>query len=188
MALVRGKEVPTIDCALVTIKPATGSEIAIDTSNKIAVEVSLETVEAIKLIIKNKLLAQKPQNSTITGHAITLTDNVFNYQLAKILQGGTIQYDAVDTQKITGYTPPLTGSGEKGEVFELNAYSSIYDASGLIIGYEKITYPNCQGNPFGLSSEDGVFRVSEYVINSAPAKGQAPYVITLVDTLPTITA
>lgn len=105
--------------------------------------------------------------------------------MVQILQGGTIEYDTVDPTRVIGYTPPITGSGEKGEVFTLAAYSARYDTAGLIVEYEKITYPNCQGQPISIGSEDDVFRVPEYTITSAPAETEAPYVITYIPTLPT---
>lgn len=175
---VRG--IPTIDVELVVIRTGTeedGLEIAVDTANKIGVEPQTETTDAIKNIKNGKLLAQKLQTTTITGHQITLTDNVFIPEVVRILQGGTIGEDG-------SYTPPLAGSGEKGLVFELDAYSAIYDTSGQITGYERITYPNCQGTPITINSEDNVFRVSEYTINSAPRTGQPPYKITYPKMLP----
>ena len=90
------------------------------------------------------------------------------------------------TTKIVGYTPPVAGSADKGEVFKLNAYSAQYDASGQIVQYEKITYPNCQGVPVAFGSEDGVFRAPEYTINSAPKTGEAPYEINYVAALPVL--
>lgn len=173
----------TIDVALVVIRTGTtdsGLEIAVDTANKIGVEPQTETVDAIKLVKNRRLLAQKPQETTITGHRITLTDNVFIVELVKIFQGGTIEGSG-DTLT---YTPPLAGSGEKGEIFELDAYSAEYDASGRIVRYEKITYPNCQGTPISITSEDGVFRIPEYTIDSAPNTGQAPYKLSYVKELP----
>lgn len=180
----KAKGIPTIDVALVVVRTGdedTGTEIAVDTANKIGVEVQSETQEAIKLIKLGRVLAQKPEQVTITGNRITLTDNVFTPELAKILQGGELTGEG-DTLT---YEPPATDSGEKGEVFELDCYSAQYDAGGQIVNYEKITYPNCQGTPFGLGSEDGVFRLPEYTINSAPNKGQAPYKISYVKNLPT---
>lgn len=187
MALKKGNEIPTIDVALVTIGEL-ASELALNTSSKIAVNVQVETEDAVKLVVKGKLIAQKPTTTTLTGNVIVLTDNVFNPELVKKLQGGTITYDTVDATKVKSYTPPVAGSEDKGEVFPLNAYSSIYDASGQITGYEKITYPNCHGTPVTLSSEDGVFRAPEYTINSAPKTGEAPYKIEYVTTLPVVTA
>ena len=178
-------EIATIDVCLVTIETTDG-EFGFDTANSIAVEPQIEEEDAVKLVVKGILRAQKPKVSTLTGNAITLTDNVFNPELVLVLQGGTIQYDSVETTKIIGYTPPVAGSADKGKVFKLNAYSAQYDASGQIVQYEKITYPNCQGTPVAFGSEDGAFRAPEYTINSAPKTGEAPYVITYVEALPTL--
>lgn len=179
-------EIATIDCCLVTIETEDG-EFGFDTSNKVAVEPQVEEEEAVKLVVKGILRAQKPGTKTITGNEITLTDNVFNPELVVVLQGGTITYDASEPTKIVGYTPPVAGSSDKGKVFKLNCYSAQYDAAGLIVRYEKITYPNCQGSPVAFGSEDGVFRAPEYVISSAPKTGEAPYVISYVADLPVLT-
>lgn len=186
----KGTEIPTIDVVLVSIKPqgVDADEIILDTANKIQVTVATETTEKQTLVVKGRLIAQKPEQTTITGHSIVLTDNVFNPELVKILQGGTIKYDSGEPTKVVGYTPPVVGSTDKGQVFDLNAYSAIYDAAGIIQGYEKIKYPNCQGVPIALNSEDGVFRASEYTINSAPTNGQAPYDMDIVKILPTVEA
>ena len=178
-------EIATIDCCLVTIETSDG-EFGFDTANKIEVEPQIEEEDAVKLVVKGILRAQKPKTTTLTGNEITLTDNVFNPELVLILQGGTIKYDTSETTKIVGYTPPVAGSADKGEVFKLNAYSAQYDASGQIVQYEKITYPNCQGVPVAFGSEDGVFRAPEYTINSAPKTGERPYEIRYVDALPVL--
>lgn len=175
--------IPTIDVSLVVVRTGTeesGMEIAVDTANKVGVEPQTETTDAVKLMKLGRLLAQKPQQTTITGHQITLTDNVFIPELVKIFQGGTIEGEG-DTLV---YTPPVSGSNDKGEIFELDCYSAVYDASGQIVKYEKITYPNCQGSPITINSEDNTFRLPEYTITSAPATGEAPYKISYVKTLP----
>lgn len=197
MAITRSRnEIPTIDVNLVTIETANGYEYAFDTANQIEVEPQVEETDAVKLVVKGKLRAQKPKESTITGHEITLHDNVFNPELVKTLQGGTIYYwqDSAKTTMGTSpttygfakYEPPVAGSGEKGEVFKLNAYSAIYNAAGVITGYEKTTYPNCQGQPVAFNSEDGAFRAPEYTINSAPDTGESPYTIVWVAELPEV--
>lgn len=188
-------EIPTIDVVMVVIETSTNS-YALDTASQIQVEPQIEEEDAIKLVVKGKLKAQKPAVSTITGNQITLTDNVFIPEVVKILQGGTIKYwtsaekttegTEVTTYGVSSYTPPTVGSGEKGEVFKLHAYSAQYDASGQIVQYEQITYPNCQGSPVAFGSEDGAFRAPEYTINSAPKKDESPYDIHYVQTLPTV--
>lgn len=192
MALKRGNEIPTIDVELITIvtKDEFGEsveEIALNTASKVGVNPQIETQDAVKLIIKGQLKAQKPQVNTLTGNTIVLTDNVFNPQVVKILQGGTITMgEGEDAGKVVRYAPPVAGSTEKGEVFELCAYAAQYNAAGLIERYEKITYPNCQGTPISMSTEDNVFRAPEYTINSAPDIGQEPYIIDYVKSLPAI--
>lgn len=194
----KGNEIPTIDVALVTIQVSGGDEVALNTASKIAVSVQSETEDSVKLVVKGKLIAQKPPVTTITGNTITLTDNVFNPEMVKILQGGTVKYWTSAEQSTEGdtdagfgvssYTPPVAGSDDKGSPFTLNAYSAIYNAAGLITGYEKIAYPNCQGTPVALNSEDGVFRAPEYTINSAPKTGEAPYKITYIQELPVVSS
>lgn len=195
MATKNITEIPTIDVALLMIETASDSYI-LDTASKIAVEPQIETEEAVKLIIKGKLKAQKNEVSTITGNQITITDNVFAPEIVKILQGGTIKYwaseahtsegDTPTEHGVSSYIPPAVGSGTKGEVFKLHAFSAQYDASGQIVQYEKITYPNCQGVPIAFSSDDGTFRAPEYTINSAPKKTEAPYEIHYVSELPVV--
>lgn len=188
MAVKKSKaEIPTIDCNLVTIETEDG-EFGFETASKVEVAPQIEETDAVKLVVKGKLISQKPKQSTLTGHEITLTDNVFNPELVLVLQGGTIKYDAEDPNKIIGYTPPVAGSDDKGEVFKLNCYTAQYDASGQIVQYEKTTYPNCQGSPIAFNSEDGTFRAPEYVINSAPKSGEAPYDINYVAELPVLEA
>lgn len=187
-------EIPTIDVNLCTVETRDGIEFGFDTANQVEVEVQTETTDAVKLVVKGRLRAQKPEEATITGHQLTLHDNIFNPQLVKVLQGGVILYwqDEEHTQMgedetsygVAKYTPPVAGSAEKGEVFTFNMYSAIYNAAGIIIGYEKTMYPNCQGVPVAFNSEDGTFRAPEYTINSAPDEGEAPYEIMWVDNIP----
>lgn len=177
------KGIPTIDVALVVIKTGdntNGTEYAVDTANKVGVEPQTSTTDAIQLVKLGRLLAQKPATTTITGHKITLTDNVFTPEIAKVLQGGQVSGEGVSLK----YTPPVAGSGEKGEIFQLVCYSAVYNAAGQITMYEKITYPNCQGTPFAINTEDDVFRLPEYTINSMPDTGEAPYTIDYVEELP----
>lgn len=189
MALKRGNEIATIDVVLVTITAKIGEktvELALDTANKVQVDPQIETEEAKKLIIKGTLKAQKRGKNILTGNKITLSDNVFNPELVQILQGGTIEY-AEDGKTVLKYTPPLAGESlDSLPVFELNTYSAQYDTAGLIVRYEKTTYPNCTGQPISMSSEDGVFRAPSYTIDSAPAEGEAPYAMEYVEELPAV--
>lgn len=187
MAVKKANEIPTIDVNLVTVQEAdteSATEYILDTASEISVEPQIEEEDAVKLIVKGRLVAQKPQTSTLTGNQITLTDNVFTPELVQLLQGGTITTDP-SSKKITGYKPPAAGATDTGKVFTLNAYSAQYNAAGQIVQYEKISYPNCKGVPIAFGATDGEFRTNEYTINSAPDTGESPYEITYVSTLPT---
>lgn len=200
MATVKkGNEIPTIDVALVTIEKKGGDVVyAFDTANKLGVNVQSETQDATKLVVKGRLIAQKSETVTITGHTLVLTDNVFIPEVVKLLQGGTIKWwtsaDKTASQAtetafgIAQYTPPVAGSKDKGEICIVKAYSAIYNAAGIITGYERITYPNCTGTPVALNTEDNVFRAPEYTIYSAPDTGEAPYTIDYIgpDDLPAV--
>lgn len=187
-------EIPTIDTSLCTVETRQGIEFGFDTANQVEVEVQTEEQDAIKLIVKGKLRSQKPKEVTITGHELTVHDNLFNPQLVLVLQGGIIWYwedeehtsmvEEETSYGVAKYIPPIAGSDDGGEIFTFNVYSAIYTAAGIIKGYEKTMYPNCQGVPVAFSTEDGVFRAPEYTINSAPDEGEAPYTMTWVDTLP----
>lgn len=181
--------IPTIDVALVVLRTfqdeGNTTEYAIDTATSVGVEPQIEETDAIRLIKDGRLLAQKPAKSTITGNQITLTDNVFIPEVAKIIQGGEVSQTEESLPK---YTPPASGSGETGEIFELDMYSAVYNTAGIITQYEKITYPNCQGQPFALSTEDDTFRAPEIVIDSMPATGEAPFTIEYVKALPVFPA
>lgn len=176
-------EIATIDVSLVTIETEAG-EFGFDTASSIGVEPEIDEQEAVRLIIKGVLRAQKLAESTLTGNTITLTDNVFNPELVLILQGGEIKYDSTDQNKIVGYTPPVAGSRDTGETFTLNAYSAQYNAAGQIVQYEKISYPNCTGSPVAFGATDGEFRAPEYTISSAANIGEVPYNINYVKALP----
>lgn len=184
MSLKKGHEIAVIDVAMVTITISGDSplEMGLKTSSQIQVEPQIETTEAIKLIIKGVLVAQKRQTDTLTGNSITMTDNVFNPELVKIIQGGTITYD--EDGNFKSYTPPVVGQEYKPVPFTMNVYSGHYDASGIVIDYEKVTYPNCTGVPVSMASQDDVFTAPEYTIISAPGDGEAPYTIEMVKDLP----
>lgn len=187
-AVKKATEIATIDVVLVTVKSEEvgADEYMLDTASQIKVEPVVEVQDKVPLIIKGVLKAQKPEEETLTGNLITLTDNVFTPELVKMLQGGTIKYDTEDTTKIIGYTPPVVGEKQNLPRFILTAYSACYNEAGEITRYEKCTYPKCKGKPVGFGAEDGVFRVNEYTINSMPEKGTAPYDIDYITTLPVV--
>lgn len=179
-------EKATIDVNFITVETieTTPKYYGWNTTTKVAVEADIDEQEAIKLTVKGILKAQKPGKKTLTGHTITLTDALLIMELLPLTNGGSLVYDQTDTDKIVGYTPPVVGTEITKTKFKLTTYSAIMEGSS-IVGYEKVEYPSCEGQPVSLNSEDDVFRVSEMEIISAPGSGESAFTYEIVDSLPT---
>lgn len=181
------EEVATIDSVLIVLTPedGNGDAIGVTSNTEVATEVQIETTDANKLIIKGELKAQKPEKKTITGIKLTLTDNMTLIEMAQAVQGGEIVKDS--NGKILKYTPPVVGSGEAQKKYTADVYTAVMDESGDIINYEKTTYKHCTGEPVAYNAKDEEWRTAEYVLNSMPKKGEAPYTVEYVEELPTVT-
>lgn len=185
MALKRGHELGLIDVVLITIQvKEMEDELALTTSNQITIDPQIETTDAIQLIVKGILISQKRQTDVLTGNTLTIGDNVYNPELIKVVQGGKVEYD--EDGNFKKYTPPVVGEAYSPTPFTLRAYTAQYDASGLIVGYMKTTYPNCTGVPVSFSSQDDVFMTPEYSIISAGGNGEPSYEQEFVKELPTV--
>lgn len=179
----RANIIPLIDVNMVVFETAEDAW-AVETASQIQVEPILNTTDAIQLIVKDKLIAQKGQKNTLTGHTITLTDSVFSPEMVVCIQGGDIEYNEMDYTKVKKYTPPNSGEALTMKPFTVHTYSAQYDSSGQIVQYEHVMYPNCQGTPIGLNRQDNTFSTPEYTITSYPSNGKPPYTIEYVEALP----
>lgn len=172
-----------IDCSMIVIEPEDSSDgIAFTSASKMGVEKQEETTDAVKNIIKGEVKAQKPEETTLTGHTLTLTDTTMIMTFLPILQGGTLTMDEDGTTPIK-YEPPASGKNE-GKKFKLKAYTAIMEGA-TTIGYGCVTYPGCKGTPVLFNFEDNVFQSNEYTINSTPGAGEKPYTWEKVEELPT---
>lgn len=175
-----------IDIALAVITKEDGTAYALETATKATAKVLTEETKGTKLVVDNKLLAQKKDKEVITGAEITLEDNAFIPVVVKILQGGEVRLD-IDGN-IIGYSAPLAGEVNTLDKFSLDIYVCNYDASGDIIGYTQLALPNCTGKPIELGFENDKFFAPSYTINSAPSEGQAPYEVEFIRELPIVEA
>lgn len=173
----RSAEKATIDCVMIVLRPRDTehySVVGTDSDTQIQVEANVETSDAVRLVIKDVLKAQKKARTTLTGHTITLTEGMTILEFLPMLIGATLTKDQT-TGEITGYEPPASGEKVDLPIFDMDAYSAVYSGAELV-GYEKITYPNCTGDQIAPpGSQDGVFRSNDITIVSAPGKGVAPY-------------
>ena len=176
-------EKATIDCAMVVIKTREAVPVTygFKSGTKVGVEANIETQEAVKLIVKGVLIAQKPEKKTLTGHTLTITDSLLIMELLPLCNGGELTKD--EQQNITGYNAPKVGEEVKKTKFDVTTYSAIMEGSD-VVGYEACTYPNCEGQPLGLGGEDDVFRTQELSIVSAPGSGESAMTMKIVTELP----
>lgn len=182
----KAEGVSLIDCSMIVIEPEDGTSdgIAFTSASKLGVEAKTQTRDAIPNTIKGEVKAQKPEEVTLTGHTLTLTDTTMIMAFLPILQGGTLTMDEDGATPIK-YEPPSSGKNE-GKKFKLKAYTAIMEGASTV-GYGCVTYPGCQGTPVLWNFEDDVFQSNEYTINSTPGAGERPYVWERVEALPTYT-
>lgn len=185
----KSAEKATIDCVMIVLRPRDTEHyeaVGTDSDTQIQVEANVETSEAVRLVIKDVLKAQKKAKTTLTGHTITLTEGMTVLEFLPLLTGATLTKDAND--KIIGYEPPASGERVELPVFDMDCYSAVYSGAELI-EYEKITYPNCTGDQIAPpGSQDGTFRSNDIKIISAPGNGVAPYTVAYIapEDLPTL--
>lgn len=153
------------------------------TSTSVDAEITIVEGSSNQLIVNGVLIAQKKASDTITGCEITMKDNVFSPEVVSLLQGGTFEREPL-TKKFTGYEAPKAGEEYTPRIFELKMYTAQRNASGAIVKYGEISFPNCQGKPIAISFEEDTFFAPEYSIISMPNNGESPYKIKLVDSLP----
>ena len=174
-----------IDCAMIVIEPEDGSDgIAFTSASSLGVEAQTQTTDAIQNIVKGEVKAQKPEQTTLTGYALTLTDTTMIMSFLPILQGGTLTLDEDDVTPVK-YEPPASGKND-GKSFKLKAYTAIMEGAS-IVGYGCVTYPGCKCTPILWNFEDDVFQSNEYTINSTPGAGEKPFTWERVEELPTYT-
>ncbi len=173
-----------IGVALVVLTDSDGKKYSFTTSTKASAKVVIEEGKKIELTIKGVLKAQRKFDSTIKGVDLEFSDNMFLPEVVALLQGGVIEKD--EDGEFLSYKPPTAGSTPELKSFSVDIYSEETDTSGVVLGYVKLSMPNGKGEPVELGFEDDKFYSAKYIIKTAPDKGQAPYIIEMVKSLPEI--
>ena len=171
-----------IGVAMVVLTDKAGKRYSFTTSTKADAKVEIEEGKRVELVIKGVLKAQRHFDSTIKGVQVTFEDNMFLPEVVALLQGGTVVKDAEG--RFVSYTPPVAGHAPDVEPFDIDIYTEETDTSGLVLGYARLSLPNGRGEPVELSFEDDRFFAARYTIHTAPASGEPPYTITMVEALP----
>lgn len=175
------QEFPLTDVALVELKVGNES-FTYETATEVNTEVNITEGSKQELIIKGVLVASKNTPDVITGVTITTKNNTFSPKIIELYQGGEVVENAGE---FVSYSAPLAGvKPSVTKIDEINIYTEICEAGGFTGDYMKVSFPNGQGKPMNLQFADGAFYSNECVLTTTPNKGQAPYTITKVSTLP----
>lgn len=177
-------ETALIGVALVVLTDEDNRKYSFTTATEVTFQTRIKEGEKIPLVIKNVLKAQKNYKDVILGIDIKFKDNMFLPEVVELLQGGVAQMKAEG--QFERYAPPAAGVEYESKRFTVDVYSEHIDTSSQILGYAKFSFPNGQGKPIEMASKDGEFFAPEYTVITAPLKGQPPYTIEYVDTLPVI--
>lgn len=133
---------------------------------------------------KNEILAIDKKEDIQYGSDLTASHIVFSPQIFALIDGGTLIYHESEFTKVIGYNAPAIGTVVNRAKFTIRAYSEVKEGDE-IVGYDCIEFVKCKGKPVSFTLKDGEFRVTQYTITSRPAKGELPYSIKSVTSLPT---
>ena len=117
-----------------------------------------------------------------TGHGANIVSSAAKSCTIKF-NGTTVFNGTVNIGLSAGQTKTL----RSGSNFRINHNSD--GKKTFSYSFSPVSYTHLdvyKRQPVALSSEDNVFRVHEYTINSAPSKGEAPYTLSYVEALPTV--
>ena len=146
------------------------------TASEAGMEQITQEGEEQSLVIKSKVIANRPAINTVLGHDITLLDNVFCMEILQLMQGGKIEGNK--------YTAPVIGEIPAKTKFEADFYSANVSTDGDTGDFMKFTFTGCTGNSVPLEIKDGEYIAPEYTINSRPPQGEALYTVEKVSSLP----
>lgn len=155
-----------------------------DVANNATVTAYLSEGAENILRVKNTIKAQNKTEDIVLGYDINLTAATLVPEILAIVDGGTLIYDDVDTDKVVSYEAPVVGQVVAKIPFSTNIYTEEKDGDGSTVSYVKFGYKNCTGRAVNYTLQDGEFYVPEFPIKSRSKLGQSPVKIEFLDELP----
>ncbi len=134
--------------------------------------------------VKNQILGMNNTEDIVLGYDIQLVNNTFSPELLGIIDGGTVTYDSVDTDKFESYEAPAAGEVVEREKVTINIYTEEKDCDGATTSYIKFTFKHAKGTPVEYSIRDGEFYVPELTLKARAKRGEKPVVVEALDALP----
>lgn len=154
-----------------------------ETASKAAVKPYLSEGSEEFLRVKNTILATNRFEDIVIGYDIEFEDNTFIAEVFSLVDGGTLVYDEIDTDKLVSYNAPTVGNVVERTMFDLAIYTEEKDIDGYAKSYAKLILKNCKGKPAEFDLEDGQFFVPKLTVSSRPKAGESPISIEFIDEL-----
>lgn len=137
-----------------------------------------------ELRVKNTIKAQNNTEDIVMGYDLKLISATMVPEILALIDGGTLTYDDIDTDKVVKYEAPPIGSPVERTPFTAKVYTEEKDADGSTLSYVCFNYKNCKGKPVNYILKDGEFFVPELNLRSRGKLGQSPVSIEFMDKLP----
>lgn len=154
-----------------------------ETASKAGIQPYISEGEEEFLRVKNTILATNRFEDIVIGYDIEFEDNTFVPEVFALIDGGTLEYDDLNTDKVIAYNAPRVGKVVNRTVFNLSIITEEKDIDGLARSYAKLVLNNCIGKPAEFELEDGQFMVPQFTVASRPRSGESPVSIEFLDSL-----
>lgn len=184
MALNEGISLVNIARVELVTEETTPKTYKFDTSENADVDPEVSKGEEKVHRVKNRIIGTNSTEDLVIGYNLKLKDNTMIPEVLALIDGGTITYDEVDTDKVIKYEAPTMGAEVTRTPFTINIYTEEKDESGDVVQYAKFIFKHCKGKPTKYSMKDNEFFVPEFEIKARAKSGEKPLTIDFVDTLP----
>ena len=155
-----------------------------DTADEADVKAKIDKgIDKVKRV-KDRIIARNKTEDIVLGYEITFKNNTLSPELLALIDGGTLEFDPVETTKCIGYDAPVAGQTVNRIPFTINVYTEEKETDGSTKEYAQFIYKHCKGKPVDWKFKDGEFFVPEMKAESTPKKDESPVEIDFLDALP----
>lgn len=135
---------------------ASGLVKTIETGEEVELEPVISEGEEKVHRSGERILAIARENDLLYGYNLKFKDATFDVELAALIEGGKLIYDAVDSTKVIGYESPKLTDGATMKPFKMEIYVANYEGDS-IKDYVEVTMNYCIGKAPKLSFKKEFF-------------------------------
>lgn len=186
MPLMEGTNLVNVARVEIVTEEDTPKTYQFNTSDSLDIDPNVSAGEERIHRVKNKVLGVNSTEDIVVGYNLKLKDSTLKAEVLALIEGGTVTFDDIETDKVIKYEGPAMGDTLVKTPFTLNVYTEEKDESGDVIEYAKFSFKHCKGKPTKYSMKDNDFFLPEFDIKSRAKTGEKPLTIDFVDSLPAL--